>query len=63
MLQSIMVYYKKKLEIKRITLHVHTANEAARQFYLQHGFQSGQTIPNYYKRLEPTSAYLLCLNL
>ncbi len=43
----------------RIILHVHLANEMAIQFYLKKNFSVIATIPEYYKRLQPSSALLL----
>lgn len=63
MLQAIISYYRRKPEIRRITLHVHTANQTALDFYTRHGFENIQLIQNYYKRLQPSSAYLLRLDL
>lgn len=63
MLNNVIDYYKRKREVKRIVLHVHTVNESAIKFYLKHGFKIIQTIPNYYRRLEPSSAHFLCLDL
>lgn len=63
MLQTIITYYRRKPEIRRITLHVHTANPAALNFYTRHGFEHLQLVSNYYKRLQPSSAFLLGLDL
>lgn len=63
MLKSIMEYYQRREEYGRILLHVHTANEAALKFYLGAGFRLAETLPNYYRRLRPSSAHLLIYNL
>lgn len=42
-----------------LVLHVHTANNAALRFYHAHGFSIAMTLPEYYFRLSPQSAYLL----
>lgn len=63
MLQAIIAFYQRKPEIKRITLHVHTSNDVALRFYQKHGFKVIDTLPTYYKRLHPTSAHLLVLQL
>lgn len=49
--------------MRRITLHVHTPNETAIAFYQRHGFEISETLPNYYRRLQPPSAFLLHLEL
>lgn len=59
LLKSIIEYHKRKGHIRRIVLHVHTANEIALQFYLHHGFKVVETVYEYYKRLTPTSGYFL----
>ncbi|WFC96833.1 N-terminal methionine N(alpha)-acetyltransferase NatE [Malassezia brasiliensis] len=46
-------------KVEAVYLHVHTANEAAKQFYEQFGFQVTETVPDYFKTLEPRSAWLL----
>lgn len=63
MLQSIIAYYKRKPEIRRITLHVHSVNDIALNFYQKFGFIITQQVANYYKRLTPSTAYLLSLDL
>lgn len=63
MLHSIIAYYKRKPEIRRITLHVHSVNEVALAFYQKFGFTVLQKVPNYYKKLEPQSAIVLALDL
>jgi ribosomal protein S18 acetylase RimI-like enzyme len=59
MIKAIIDHYGRRKEVKRIMLHVHTANEGAIKFYIHHGFQIVQSLPNYYRRLSPSSAYLL----
>lgn len=59
MLKSITEYYQRRREVSRIALHVHTTNEIALNFYLKHGFVLVDTIPEYYKKLSPSSAHLL----
>lgn len=45
--------------IDSIYLHVQTGNEAAKRLYEQHGFQIVDTVDNYYKTLQPSSAWVL----
>ncbi|KAI3618378.1 hypothetical protein CBS9595_002741 [Malassezia furfur] len=45
--------------VEAVYLHVHMGNEAAKQFYEQFGFQVTETVPDYYKKLEPRTAWLL----
>ncbi|KAK9840370.1 hypothetical protein WJX74_008493 [Apatococcus lobatus] len=41
-------------------LFVHTANTEALRFYQSRfGFQLGETVPNYYKRIQPPDAIIL----
>lgn len=39
----------------RVTLHVHAANDDAVAFYRRRGFSVAKRVPNYYRRLEPTT--------
>lgn len=59
MLSNIIGFYQGRREVGRISLHVHTTNEIALKFYLKHGFQLVETVPDYYRRLDPPTAYLL----
>lgn len=59
MLRTIVAFYQGRREVGRIALHVHTTNEIALKFYLKHGFQLVETVPDYYRRLDPPTAYLL----
>jgi len=45
--------------VKMIHLHVQTSNEEAKAFYLHHGFEEIRVVEDYYKRIEPTSAFFL----
>ncbi|WFD04457.1 N-terminal methionine N(alpha)-acetyltransferase NatE [Malassezia obtusa] len=45
--------------VEVVSLHVHTANTAARAFYERFGFEAVHTEPEYYKKLEPRSAWVL----
>lgn len=59
MLEAITEYYRRRIEVSRIALHVHSCNQIALNFYLKHEFILMETMPDYYKRLSPSSAHLL----
>lgn len=40
-------------------LPLQTSNEEAMRFYGRYGFEVGETIPGYYKRLDPPDAVVL----
>lgn len=40
-------------------LHVHVENEDAIGFYTQRGFLVGETVENYYRRINPPHAVIL----
>lgn len=44
---------------KMIRLHVQSSNELALSFYRKHGFKIIKTENNYYRRLKPSSAFML----
>ena len=46
-------------KIKMIRLHVQSSNELALSFYRRHGFDIIKTESNYYRRLKPSSAFML----
>jgi len=56
LLRRIKESYKR---VKEITLHVHTPNEGAVAFYQKLGFEIVETMPSYYRNLEPPSAFFL----
>lgn len=35
------------------------SNDAAKAFYIANGFEQGEMIPDYYKRIEPPHCYVL----
>ncbi|KAJ1910690.1 N-acetyltransferase 5 [Tieghemiomyces parasiticus] len=49
--------------LRRVYLHVQVSNDEALHFYQAHGFVIASEVPNYYNRIEPTSAYLLVRSL
>ncbi|KAI3436413.1 hypothetical protein D9Q98_005830 [Chlorella vulgaris] len=50
-------------EVQQAVLHVQTNNEEAIRFYQRFGFELGETITGYYKRLDPPDAVLLTKDL
>ena len=48
--------------IASIYLHVQTSNEMACAFYENHGFTKGDVVENYYKRIEPSTAFIYSLS-
>ncbi|TKY85007.1 hypothetical protein EX895_006087 [Sporisorium graminicola] len=52
---------KKTVKVESIYLHVQTSNDEARTFYQKFGFQVAETIDNYYRRIQPASAWVLQL--
>lgn len=45
-------------EIKEVYLHVQVNNEAAKSFYLRHGFDEIEVIKDYYRKIDPADCYL-----
>ena len=45
-------------EIKEVYLHVQVNNEAAKSFYLRHGFDEVEVIKDYYRKIDPADCYL-----
>mmetsp|Transcript_30576 Transcript_30576/g.45236 ORF Transcript_30576/g.45236 Transcript_30576/m.45236 type:complete len:197 (-) Transcript_30576:27-617(-) len=46
--------------VDEITLHVQTSNEDAMKFYMdKFGFEKGDMVENYYKRIDPPHCYVL----
>ena len=48
---------------KRIKLHVQETNEDALNFYKQNGFYEFCRVPNYYKKLANSDAFVMCKDL
>lgn len=44
---------------REIALHVHTPNDGAVAFYQHYGFETVETVPDYYSNIEPKSAFYL----
>jgi ribosomal protein S18 acetylase RimI-like enzyme len=45
--------------VKEAYLHVQTNNFQAFEFYERFGFEKGEVVKNYYKRIEPPDAVIL----
>jgi len=63
MLTMIKNHYYRIDGVKKIILHVHTENEKALEFYLKNSFKPIKVVPDYYRKLNPSSAYLLMFDL
>jgi len=63
LVQSILDYYegsKNDNEVDEISLHVQTSNADAMKFYIEgFGFEKGELIENYYKRIDPPHCFML----
>lgn len=59
MISMIKDHYRRTEMVKRIMLHVHVENEKAISFYLKNAFRILNVVPDYYRKLNPSSAYLL----
>lgn len=46
-------------DISEVYLHVQTNNDAALDFYASAGFEKGELIENYYKRIDPPDCYIV----
>lgn len=48
------------VNVQQIALHVQTSNEDAMKFYVdKFGFQKGELVENYYRRIDPPHCYIL----
>lgn len=71
LLQSVLDYIDNKAEekcpnsedIKEVRLHVQISNEDGINFYEKLGFEKGEMVENYYKRLDPPHCYVLTKKL
>eukprot|EP00980_Cylindrotheca_fusiformis_P000309 scaffold73_cov118-Cylindrotheca_fusiformis.AAC.5 len=65
LIQSILDYYENNKDgalanVDEIALHVQISNEDAMKFYTtRFGFEKGEMVENYYKRIDPPHCYLL----
>ena len=59
MLEHVFKLCDKISEVESIYLHVQLGNDSALEFYKKYGFEITATVSGYYKRIEPSSAYIL----
>lgn len=65
LLNSILSYYEEHksepalASVDEIMLHVQTSNEDAIRFYEKFGFEKGELVEGYYKRIDPPDCYVL----
>jgi len=64
LVQSILDHYNAETEkfatVDEIVLHVQTSNEGAMKFYINgFGFEKGEMVENYYKRIDPPHCFIL----
>ena len=65
LIQSILDYYEENkdgelINVDEISLHVQISNDDAMNFYkTRFGFEQGEMVENYYKRIDPPHCYLL----
>nr|CAH8827157.1 unnamed protein product [Trichobilharzia regenti] len=64
MLKHVIKFCQKHGGIKSIYLHVHVGNEGAVAFYKRFGFEITGEVDDYYRRIQPQTAYVLerCLS-
>lgn len=59
LLRSVLDHAEER-DVREITLHVHVSNQDAILFYTERfGFERGELLKNYYRRLNPPHCYLL----
>ncbi|VDQ08931.1 unnamed protein product [Trichobilharzia regenti] len=59
MLKHVIKFCQKHGGIKSIYLHVHVGNEGAVAFYKRFGFEITGEVDDYYRRIQPQTAYVL----
>lgn len=59
LLQHVLDICKKKRRFQSVFLHVQINNESAIKFYQNFGFEIVETKKQYYKKIQPTDAYVL----
>lgn len=52
-------HLRDELRCRNITLHTHTSNLIARDFYISNGFNIAEICPDYYEDIHPASAYFM----
>ena len=60
LLQSVLDSIPQFPEVSVVYLHVQTSNTLATDFYNKFGFETTETVADYYKNIEPTDAHVLC---
>ncbi|GAA5989015.1 hypothetical protein JCM5350_001750 [Sporobolomyces pararoseus] len=50
---------RSRRRIEKITLHVQVGNEDGKKFWEKFGFSVVETVPNYYRKIEPSSAWMM----
>jgi ribosomal protein S18 acetylase RimI-like enzyme len=69
LIQTILDHYEENRDdefanVVEISLHVQISNEDAIEFYTKRfGFEKGDMVENYYRRIDPPHCYLLYKNL
>lgn len=59
MVQHILEQAKLAKDVSCVYLHVQTSNSAAVEFYKKNGFETVETVKDYYKNIEPRDAFLV----
>ena len=59
MVEHVFKLCEKMPDVESIYLHVQLGNDSALEFYKKYGFEITATVNGYYKRIEPSSAYIL----
>ena len=59
MLEHLISFAQNNKKINEISLHVQTNNDEAIAFYERFEFENVEKVPSYYKRIEPSDAFLL----
>ena len=63
LLLSNCLEFARNQNCKKVKLHVQETNEDALNFYKQHGFYEFCQVPNYYKKLTHSDAFVMCKDL
>ncbi|KAJ1492822.1 putative Pre-mRNA-splicing factor cwc24 [Baffinella frigidus] len=59
MLETVLTLAEADAAVHEVYLHVQTSNSDALNFYKRFGFEVGEKILNYYKRIEPPDCFVL----
>ena len=69
LIRSVLDYFESEKEgelssVDEVALHVQTSNEDATRFYcVGFGFERGDLVENYYRRIDPPHCYVLSKKL